>query len=109
MLTCKNCKNFSPKKGMCWPGGGMKTEDSQVCKIFEPYPIERKLDGVYFRVKRNGKWGNVCFSDMTHEEREEVLGTRSLEWWKSLAGIMADRLRTVGDQFGIMCVAPEEE
>ena len=108
MLTCKNCKEFSPKKGMCRLDGGVRTEDSPVCKVFQPYPIERELDGVYFRVKRNGVWGNVCFSDMTHDERKEVIGDRTCEWWMVLAGIMADSLRAVGDEFGIMRVEKEE-
>lgn len=63
--------------------------------------MDRKLDGVYFRVKRDGKWCNVCFSDMTKEERDEVIGDRSVEWWRSLAYIMADTLRSVGDQLDI--------
>lgn len=63
--------------------------------------MNRNLDGVYFRVKRDGKWGNVCFSDMTREERDEVIKDRPAEWWKELAYIMADCLKSVGDQFSI--------
>lgn len=101
MITCKNCRNFSPKKNMCRVGGGTVQEETLICKDFAVYPAQRNLDGVYFRVRRNGAWGNVCFSDMTPEEREEVLGDRRPEWWKALAGIMADCLRAVGDEFGI--------
>lgn len=32
----------------------------------------RNLDGCYFRVKREGKWQNICFSDLTKDERDEV-------------------------------------
>lgn len=109
MISCKNCKEFSPKKGMCRLDGGMRTEETQICKDFTVFPIERQLDGVYFRVKRNGKWGNVCFSDMTHDERKEVIGSRTTEWWMALAGIMADTLREVGDKFDITAVKPENE
>lgn len=63
--------------------------------------MDRNLDGVYFRVKRGGKWGNVCFSDMTPEERDEVIKDRPVEWWKMLAYILADTLRSIGDQFDI--------
>lgn len=63
--------------------------------------MDRNLDGVYFRVNRNGKWCNVCFSDMTHEERETVIGERTGEWWKSLAYILADCLKRMGDNFDI--------
>ena len=109
MISCKNCQNFSPKKGMCRLSGGARTEQDEICKDFTVFPIERELDGVYFRVKRNGKWGNVCFSDMTHDERKEVLGQRTTEWWMALAGIMADTLREVGDKFDITRVKPENE
>lgn len=29
------------------------------------YPKKRNLDGVYFRVERDGKWENVCFTSIT--------------------------------------------
>ena len=29
--------------------------------------MNRNLDGYYFRVKRDGKWDNVCWSDMKNE------------------------------------------
>lgn len=41
--------------------------------------MDRKLDGVFFRVNRNGKWQNVCFSDLTDEEMDEVLEAKSRE------------------------------
>lgn len=109
MISCKNCKEFSPKKGMCRLSGGARTENDEICKDFTVYPIERKLDGVFFRVRRNGKWNNICFSDMTHDERKEVIGSRTTEWWMALAGMMADDLRAVGDQFDIKRAYPEEE
>ena len=64
--------------------------------------MDRNLDGVYFRIKRDGKWQNVCFSDLTAEEREDKGQGRSKEWWKSLACIMADRLKEIGDTFDIV-------
>ena len=46
--------------------------------------MNRNLDGYYFRVKRDGKWDNICWSDMTDEERDEQMTNRSEEWLKSL-------------------------
>lgn len=63
--------------------------------------MDRNLDGVYFRVKRDGKYRNVCFSDMTTEERDELLKDRPVEWWKMLAYILADCLKEIGDEFDI--------
>lgn len=30
------------------------------------------LDGIYFRVERNGKWQSLCVSDLTPEELKSV-------------------------------------
>jgi len=73
--------------------------------------VQRNLDGVYFRVERDGKWEIVCYSDMEREEREEVVAARIAErtpegqaaWWRSLADIMADQLYDMGEQLGVVC------
>lgn len=46
--------------------------------------INRNLDGVYFRVEREGKWQNICFTDLTDSEILEVLHGRSESWLTSL-------------------------
>lgn len=33
----------------------------------------RNLDGVYFRAKRDGKWDNICFTDLYDYEANEIL------------------------------------
>ena len=68
--------------------------------------MNRELDGVYFRVQRDCKWQNICFSDLTPEERDEVGGVgtdheRSAEWWRGLAYHLADCLKEIGDMFDI--------
>ena len=73
--------------------------------------VQRNLDGVYFRVKRDGKWTNVCYSDMTPDERESVIydrmGERPLDeqvgYYRRLAELMADQLYDMGEQLGVMC------
>ena len=64
--------------------------------------MQRNLDGVYFRVKRDGKWQNICFSDLTNEERDKVTANRSDEWLRSLAYRLADCLQEIGNQFDIV-------
>ena len=72
---------------------------------------QRNLDGVYFRVQRDGKWLNVCYSDMTEDERNTVIYDRMDEkpideqvgYYKRLAEIMADSLYDMGEQLGVMC------
>lgn len=65
--------------------------------------IERNLDGVYFRIKRDDKWINLCFTDLTDEEREEVLKDKSQDFILQLTLILAKRLREVGDKFDLQC------
>lgn len=65
--------------------------------------IERNLDGVYFRIKRDDKWINLCFTDLTEEEREEVLKDKSQDFILQLTLILAKRLREVGDKFDLQC------
>jgi hypothetical protein len=71
---------------------------------------QRNLDGVYFRVKRDGKWEIVCYSDMEQQEREEVVAARvanrtpegQAAWWHSLADILADQLYDMGEELGVV-------
>lgn len=63
---------------------------------------KKNLDGVYFRVERNGKWDNICFSDMTKEERNEVMENRDSEWLKSMCQILADTIVNIGEQFDLI-------
>lgn len=72
---------------------------------------QRNLDGVYFRVQRDGKWLNVCYSDMTPDERKatiyERMDDKPLEeqasYYKHLAEIMAYSLYDMGEQLGVAC------
>lgn len=64
--------------------------------------IQRNLDGVYFRVERGGKWENVCFSDLTQQERERVCEGRSPDWFKSLAFHLADCIYSLGEEMGVV-------
>lgn len=58
---------------------------------------KRNLDGCYFRIQRDGKWENICFTDLTADEREEVCKGRSAFWLKSLLFHIADKLQEVGE------------
>lgn len=71
--------------------------------------IKRNLDGVYFRVERDGKWESICFSDLTKDEREKVMENRSEEWLKNMCQIMSESLRKVGDELDIVAADDDEE
>jgi len=75
--------------------------------------MQRNLDGIYFRVQRDGRWQNVCYSDMEQAERDEV--ARRMEesanvtpeelaaWWRRMADLLADALYGMGEQLGVTC------
>lgn len=68
--------------------------------------MQRNLDGVFFRIKRGNKYTNVCFSDLTAEERKEILDKKctqaeAITWLRSMCEILADTLRNIGDEFDI--------
>lgn len=73
--------------------------------------IQRNMDGVYFRVERDGRWQNICYSDMTADERRAVIYDRMNErpfvdqasYYRCLAEIMADQLYDVAEQLGVVC------
>lgn len=71
--------------------------------------MNRDLDGIYFRVKRDGKWDNVCFSDLTDEEMDAVLEGRDVEWLKSVCKILGRTIKRIGDEFDICCGDEEEK
>lgn len=64
---------------------------------------KRNLDGIYFRIQRDDKWDNVCFSDLTKDERNEVIENRSEQWLKEMCQILADVIVNIGEQFDIVC------
>lgn len=63
---------------------------------------KRNLDGIYFRVERDGKWDNVCFSDLTDEERNKVMDGRTDEWLRQMCCLLANTIRNIGEQFDIV-------
>jgi hypothetical protein len=69
----------------------------------------RKLDGIYFRINRDNKWQNICFSDLTENEMKEVMENRSLEWLQSLAISLGKTLRNIGDQLDLSSQKENED
>ena len=64
--------------------------------------MNRNLDGVYFRMKRDDKWQNICFSDLSDDEMEEVMQDRPVEWLKDMCKILGRTIREIGDQLDIV-------
>ena len=64
--------------------------------------MNRDLDGIYLRIKRDGKWQAVCLSDMTKEELEENLDSERGEWLKGAVIHLALTLHEIGNLFDIV-------
>ena len=65
------------------------------------YPKKRNLDGVYFRIKRDEKFDNICFSDLMESEQDDVMEDRSEEWLKKMCKILSNSIRLIADYFNI--------
>ena len=61
--------------------------------------MRRNLDGVYFRIGTE----NICFSDLTEEQQNEIMKDRDVEWLKSMCKILAKTIKDIGDELDIVC------
>lgn len=64
--------------------------------------MSRNLDGCYFRVKRNSKWQNICFSDLNSEEQLEVLKDKDVVFLQRLCLILSDTIKEIGEEFDVV-------
>lgn len=59
----------------------------------------RDLDGMYFRVMRDGKPKDLCITDLTYEELVDKMDSRGDTWYESvydyLINIYGDLIRLV--------------
>ena len=62
----------------------------------------RDLDGMYFRVKRNDKYCNLCITDLTYDELLDVILDRGDAWYESvfdyLINVYGELLKIVYDE-----------
>ena len=72
-------------------------------KVYKGEIMDRNLDGIYFRVQRDEKWENACFSDLTQEEMERVMENRDVDWLKSMCIQLGKTIRRIGDELDIVC------
>lgn len=74
------------------------------------YPEKRNLDGIYHRIERDGKWENVCLTDMTKEELWEVLTKHNSEplWMRRCVEHLIRVLREVGDEEDLVRYSDDE-
>lgn len=63
--------------------------------------MKRNLDSYFMLIKRGDKFESVCLSDMTREELEEVLATKSAETLRLLVIHLATMLHEIGEKFDL--------
>lgn len=61
----------------------------------------RRLDGIYLRIQRDGQWQPICLSDMTKEELEINLDASRGEWLKGAVIHLAQTLHEIGECLNI--------
>lgn len=64
--------------------------------------MNRNLDGIYFRINRGGIWQDVCFSDLTEEEMDNVMKNRPEEWLRNICKILGKTIKNIGEQLDIV-------
>lgn len=69
---------------------------------------KRELCGIYFRVNRDGKYENICFTDMTEKEQKEILAGKTPEFCENMCLRLAQVVRNLGDMFDVAAKGEEE-
>lgn len=64
--------------------------------------MDRDLDEIYYRVKRNGEWKNICFTDLTMKEIEKLTSEYGAKQWERIALHLRDTIRDIGEQLNII-------
>ena len=64
--------------------------------------MNRNLDGVFFRVKRDNKWQSICWSDLTEQEMDWVLSEQTETFAKNLCKILGKRIHEIGEELDLI-------
>ena len=65
-------------------------------------PIFRNLDGVYYRVFRDGIHVNRCFSDLSEAEQDVIMAGYNTEQLRRLCRYLSMSLRQIGDALDLV-------
>lgn len=65
-------------------------------------PIRRNLDGVYYRVIRDGKYVNRCLTDLTESEQDRIMTEYNAEQLRRLCRYLCISIRQIGDMFDLV-------
>ena len=65
--------------------------------------MDRNLDGYYFRVKRGDGYDNICWSDLTREEKERMIERYDIEALRRFCIGLGEVIKEIGDSCDIVC------
>ena len=65
-------------------------------------PIVRNLDGVYYRVVRDGNHVSRCFSDLSESEQDVIMEKYDAEQLRRLCRYLSMSLRQIGDALDLV-------
>ena len=65
-------------------------------------PIFRNLDGVYYRVVRDGVHVNRCFSDLSDAEQDVIMAEYNTEQLGRLCCYLSTSLHQIGDALDLV-------
>ncbi len=65
-------------------------------------PTVRNLDGVYYRVVRDGNHVSRCFSDLSESEQDVIMEKYDAEQLKRLCRYLSMSLRQIGDALDLV-------
>jgi len=65
-------------------------------------PTARNLDGVYYRVVRDGNHVSRCFSDLSESEQDVIMEKYDAEQLRRLCRYLSMSLRQIGDALDLV-------
>lgn len=65
-------------------------------------PTVRNLDGVYYRVIRDGNHVSRCFSDLSESEQDVIMEKYDAEQLRRLCRYLSMSLRQIGDALDLV-------
>ena len=65
-------------------------------------PTVRNLDGVYYRVVRDGNQVSRCFSDLSESEQDVIMEKYDAEQLRRLCRYLSMSLRQIGDALNLV-------
>ena len=66
--------------------------------------MERELTGIYFRVKRDDKYENIDFTDLTFEEQNDILNdeNKDMKFYERMFNLLQDELGNLIDTLDLL-------